>query len=139
MILDKHNSVSIEQAVTAAAGSTDYIDLGTPRDIGLSEPLAMAITCTETTASAGASTVQFQLQCDDNPSFSSPKTVVETAAIPKATLVAGYQLFLPLPVGLNERYVRLYYNVATADLTAGKFSAQITQGIQKNVSYSDAL
>lgn len=139
MIIDKLNTFGTDQAVTAAAASTDYIDLGSARDIGMSHPLHVAVTCTTTTTSAGAATVQFQLQCDDNTSFSSAKTVIQTDAIPKATLVAGYQIYLPIPPGLDERYFRLYYNVGTADLTAGKFSAHVVEGIQKNTHYPDAI
>lgn len=138
MIIDKQLTVSSAQAVTAAAASTDYIDLGVARDIGMGK-MHMVITVDEAATSGGAATVQFQLQCDDNTSFSSPKTVVQTAAIPKASLVAGYQLFMPIPVGLDERYVRLYYNVATADLTAGKFTASVVEGIQKSKAYPDAI
>lgn len=138
MIIDKQNSLSEEQAVTAAAASTNYIDLGAARDLGLSQ-MDMAITVTEAVTAAGAATVTFQLQCDDNSSFSSAKTVIQTDAIPKATMVAGYQFFLNIPVGLDERYVRLYYNVATGPLTAGKFSAAIVHGIQKNKAYPDAI
>lgn len=138
MIIDKQNTLSDSQAVTAAARSTNVIDLGAARDLGMS-PKQLCITCTETAASAGATTVQFQLQCDSDEAFGSAKTVIETAAIPKATLVAGYQIFLPLPIGLDERYMSLYYNVATADLTAGKFSAQIVDQPQANKAYPDAL
>ncbi|MBA3755524.1 MAG: hypothetical protein H0X02_04560 [Nitrosomonas sp.] len=81
----------------------------------------------------------FQLQCDDNAAFSSAKTPVATAAIPKATLVAGYQVILPIPPGLDERYVRLYYDVAVANLSAGTFTAQVVSGIQSSKSYADAL
>jgi hypothetical protein len=139
MFIDKQNTVSSEQAVTAAAGSTDYIDLGAARDIGMSKQLHMCITVTETAASAGATTVTFKVQCDDNTSFSSAKTVIQSDAIAIATLVAGYQFFLPIPVGLDERYVRMYYDVAVANLSAGKFTAQVVEGIQKSVAYADAL
>lgn len=139
MITDKQNTLATEQAVTAAAGSTDYLDLGVAREPGIGGDLFVAITCTEAATAAGAATVQFQLQCDDNSSFSSAKTVVQTDAIPKATLVAGYQIFLPIPPGLDERYVRLYFNVATGPLTAGKFSAHIVQGAQKNKAYPNAI
>lgn len=140
MIIDKQNTFGTAQAVTAAAASTDYIDQGAARDAGiLGRNLQVCITVTETVTSGGASTVQFQLQCDDNSGFSSAKTAVQTDAIPKATLVAGYQIFLPLPIGLDEQYLRMYYNVAVANLTAGKFTAQIVDGAQKNKSYPDAI
>lgn len=139
MYIDKQNTVSTEQAVTAAAASTDYIDLGAARDIGVSQQLYMLITVHTTCTSGGSATVQFKLQCDDNSSFSSAKSPIMTDLIPVASLVAGYQIALPIPPGLDERYVRLYYGVATADLTAGKFNAGIVEGLQKNRAYADAL
>lgn len=139
MYIDKQATFSSEQAVTAAAASTDYYDQGAAGDLGVSDGLHLCITVTETAASAGATTVQFKLQCDDNTSFSSAKTVSMSDAIAKATLVAGYQLFMPIPVGLDERYLRVYYDVAVANLSAGKFTAQIVKGMQKSKAYPDAL
>ena len=63
--------------------------------------------------------------------------VAVTAAIPKATLVAGYQHIIPMPTKLR-RYCRVYYTVATGPLTAGTFSAQIVTGIQQNVAKPDS-
>ncbi len=139
MILSKQDTVSTAQAVTASARSTDYIDLGSARDIGVSCDQQLLITVDEAATAAGAATVTFQLQCDDNTGFSSAKTVIQTDAIPKASLVVGYQLFLPLPIGLDERYVSVYYSVATGPLTAGKFSAALVHGVQKNKAYPDAI
>ena len=139
MFIDKQNTLGTAQAVTASAASTDYIDLGAARDIGMGDPLHMVITVGDAVTATGAATVTIGLQCDDNTSFSTPKTVIQTDAIPKATLVAGHQIFLPIPVGLDERYVRVYYTVATGPLTAGTFSAAITNGIQKSKSYPDAI
>lgn len=139
MYIDKELEFSDAQAVTAAAGSTNYIDLGSARDMGLSGPLQVCVTVDEAATATGAATVTFQLQCDDNSSFSSAKTVIQTDAIGKASLVLGYQFFLPIPVGLDERYVRLYYSVATGPLTAGKFTAQIVESVQKSKAYPDAI
>lgn len=140
MLIDAQTRVSNAQAVTASAGSTDYIDLGAARSIGDLD-LNFAITCDETTASAGASTVTFELQSDDNTSFSSPKTLIATGAIAKADLTAGRApIFLKVPAGMTpERYVRVYYTVGTANLTAGKFTAAVVAGAQNNRAYPDAL
>lgn len=139
MITDKELELSSEQAVTASAASTNYIDLGVARDVGVAGKLQLAISVPEGVTASGSATVTFQLQCDDNTSFSSPKNVLLTDAIGKADLPAGKQFYLPLPVGLDERYVRLYYTVATGPLTGGKFTAQLVQGIQASKAYPDAL
>jgi hypothetical protein len=54
MYIDKNLTVSSAQAVTATAASTDYIDLGSARQIGLSKQLYVLFTVNTTTASAGA-------------------------------------------------------------------------------------
>lgn len=139
MLIDKKLTFCTEQAVTVSATSTDVIDMGSAGDVGLSSGLHLMINVDETVTAAGAATVNFQVQCDSDSAFGSPKTVVQTDAVPKATLVAGYQLFIPLPVGLDERYLGVKFLVSTGPLTAGKFTAAIVHGIQKNVAYADAL
>lgn len=136
MIIDKFLQVSNEQAVTATAASTDVIDFGQVNPhVGNDDLTKMVITCDETTTSAGASTVTFSVQDSaDNSSFAD---VAVSPAVAKATLVAGYQLIIPMPTKLR-RYCRVYYTVGTANLTAGKFSAQIVTGVQQNQAYPDS-
>ena len=135
MIIDKALQVSNEQAVTSSAASTDVIDTGqTTPDLGASD-LYLVITTDEAATASGSATVTFSLQDSaDNSSFAD---VAVTAAIGKATLVAGYQHIIPLPIKLR-RYLRAYYTVATGPLTAGKFSAQIVAGYQQNVPKPDS-
>jgi len=135
MIIDKALQVSSEQAVTSSAASTDVIDTGqaTP-DLGVAD-LYLVITTDEAATAAGSATVTFSLQDSaDNSSFAD---VAVTAAIGKATLVAGYQHVIPLPTKLR-RYLRAYYTVATGPLTAGKFSVQIVAGYQQNTPKPDS-
>lgn len=139
MYIDKQLKLSAAQAVTASAASENYINLGAAGDLGLADDLQLMINVTTAADAVGSATVTFSLQCDDNTSFSSAKTVLVSDAIGKATLVAGYTLFLPIPVGLDEKYMRLYYTVATGPLTAGNFDAQVVHGIQKSKAYPDAL
>lgn len=136
MILDKGNLVSSAQAVTSSAGSTDVIDLSQARAIGDGEELEFFVNVDTAATAAGAATVTFQVQTDDNSAFSSPTTVIQTDAIPKATLVAGYQIKIPLPDGATpERYLRLYYSVATGPLTAGAFTAGLVLDVQNSRAY----
>lgn len=122
MYLDKELIFSNAQAVTAAAASTDLIDQGSAANM-VGKELYLVIKTDVAATAAGAATVNFQLQCDDNSSFSSPKILMETGDIGKASLVAGYVAFKgKLPVGA-ERYLRVYYSVGTGPLTAGSFTA----------------
>lgn len=136
MYIDKTLQVSNEQAVTASAASTDAIDFGqTNPDVGLDDRSCMVITTDEAAAAAGAATVTFSVQDSaDNSTFAD---VAVTAAIGKASLVAGYQHVIPMPTKLR-RYCRVYYTVATGPLTAGKFSAQVVTGIQQNTAKPDS-
>jgi len=136
MFIDKALQVSNEQAVTTTAASTDVIDLGQANpNLGLNDHTSLAITVDTAVTADGAATVTFSLQDSaDNSSFAD---VVATAAIGKATLVAGAQIVLPMPTKLR-RYVRVYYTVATGPLTAGKFSAQVVTGIQQNIAQPDS-
>ena len=138
MIQDAMLVMSEDQAVTSTSSnaSTDVIDLdggeavdafGTEirTDPGKAGNLWLNVQVTEDVTSGGSATVQFILQHDDDNSTYS-NSIVLTAAIPYATLVAGYKpIRIPLPVGL-QRYIRMNYAVATAALTAGKFSAWVS-------------
>jgi hypothetical protein len=133
MLLSKQTLLSDQQAVTASAASTNIIDLGaagTPvrgnalvRDIGAGQPVGILIQATEAFTAAGAATLTVTLEVDDNDAFGSATTVWTSGAIGKATLVAGYRLPIEyLPKGVNERYLRAYYTVATGPMTAGKIT-----------------
>lgn len=137
MFIDKNLQVSDAQAVTATAASTNVIDFGqTNPNTGLDDRSNMVITVDTSAAAVGDATVTFAVQDSaDNATFAD---VAVTAAIGKATLVAGYQHVIPMPTKLR-RYCRVNYTVATGPLTAGAFSAQVVSGIQQNVAYPDAL
>lgn len=136
MFIDKNLQVSNEQAVTASAASTDVIDFGQANpNTGMDDHSSMVVTTDEAATAAGAATVTFSVQDSaDNSTFAD---VAVTAAIGKATLVAGYQHVIPMPTKLR-RYCRVYYTVGTGPLTAGKFSAQVVTGVQQNVAYPDS-
>lgn len=141
-IIDSTLVFSQNQAFTADAASTNIIDLGatgTPpgfssalvRDIGKGGgvPLEVLVTTTFT----GLTSLNVKVQIDDNEAFASPTTVAQSGEVPVASLVAGYRFPFPanLMEGVNERYVRLYYDV-TGVGTAGALSAHVVAGRQTN-------
>lgn len=141
MLLDGETQFSNRQAITASVASTNYIDLqdtgqrpNSPgkltRDIGgWNNNLLIQVTQTF----VGGTSVQVQFQTDDNPSFTSPKTVGQTAAVPVADLKAGYRFGVSdFPVGTSERYLRLNY-VVVGTPTAGTITAAVTAGVERNV------
>lgn len=123
MLLDKQLLVSEAQAVTASAASTNIIDLSAYRNVGVGKDIEAALFVDEAATAAGAATVQFGIETDDNAGFSSATQLYLSPAIPKASIVPGFNPFagLKLPAGV-ERYLRFYYTVATGPLTAGKFT-----------------
>lgn len=143
MIFDKQVQFSAAQAITASAASTNIIDLlaaGIPygdnaalaRDQGLFNiPLLIQVV----TAFATLTSLKVAVQTDDNSSFSSATTVLETEAIAAASLVAGYQFNIDkIPLKTTERYVRLYFTVAGSDATAGAVTGGVTAANQNNLA-----
>ena len=137
MILDKELQFSDSQAVTSTGSnaSTNSVDMGHSGNWAAGKQLYLHILVKETVTSGGAATVDFQLQGDDNSSFSSPANAITSGAIAKATLVEGHVISLPIPMqpAANiQRYNRVNYEVATAALTGGKFSSWISDQPQTN-------
>lgn len=140
---DAHDIFSDSAAVTATAIS-NVIDLGatpTTRNLGAGEPIYLMIVVEETTASAGATTVDFTLESDSTADLAtSPTTHITVSGVAKATLVDGYRVFAgALPSGNYERYLGVRYTVNTANLTAGKFSAFLTPKPQNWTAYPDGI
>lgn len=143
MIVDNTLVLSDSQAVTVTAGSTNVIDLGatgTPygasaalvADVGKGNDIPLIIEVTE--AFATLTSLTFSLETDDNAAFSSPTTVASGPAVPVASLTLGAVINFParLPIGTNERYLRLKYTVAGTTATAGKIFAGIVAARQTN-------
>lgn len=140
MIIDAHNLFSEAQAVTAAAASTNYIDLGIARDIGVGEDLYVVVVCTVAMTDSGSdSTLAVALETDDNSSFSSA-TASQSIGTFAATSAAGTRLVAKLqPDKVDERYIRLYYTPANGNLSTGSFTAFLCKDIDAYTSYADAI
>lgn len=147
-IIDVLDTFSSAQAVTASAIS-DVKDLGpfytstlqsnTTVNLGATgQEVYLVINVTEAATAAGAATVTFSLESDSTADLATSATVHWTsAAIPKATLVAGYNVIkLCLPYGAYERYLGVRYTVATGPLTAGKFDAFLTNAADYAAYYA---
>ena len=137
MIIDKFLQVSSAQAVTASAASTDVIDfVQASPDIGMDCLSMMVITTRSAVTAAGAATVTFSVQDSaDNSTFTD---VAVTAAIGKATLVAGYQIVIPAHrVEVDGVDVVAYY---AHDVASGEMIAVTEDGLHgATVSYDRAL
>lgn len=135
MIFDKQNLFSNDQAVTNSQASTNYIDLGSVRDIGVGTPIEVFAMMTATAQSAGSSTLVAAIETDTQSSFATKVTLAQTSAIAKASLVQGFEfLKMKLPQGV-QRYVQLSYTIGTADLTAGTIRAGLVLDRQAQAHY----
>lgn len=111
MLLDAQLQFSAAQVLSATAVSTNSIDLGTARQIGVGEPMGVLLTVdVAADFTTTDETYSVAMQTDDNSSFSSPTTLF-TQAIPAAQLALGKRVFLPLPLANVERYIRLNYTL----------------------------
>lgn len=140
MILDAQLLYSDAQALTATAVSTNIVDHGSDRNMGLGEPLSVLITV-DVTAGGTSPTVSVALQTDDNSGFASPAQVAATATLTGAQMTAGAKFVLPVPADASfERYSRLNYTVGgttpTVTLTATLLP---TNMIQNESNYADAI
>jgi hypothetical protein len=93
----------------------------------------------DTTFVGATSTTKFELASDSTADLATSKTVhYATAAIPVATLVAGYLICaVKLPSGSYERYLGVWETVATANVTAGKVNAFLTSDPALYRAYAD--
>ena len=135
MFLDAQLLFSDAQAITAAAASTNIVDLGSARDIGLGENLYVGVTVDVAFTDAGSdSTLTVALQGDSTDTFT-PDSTVTLFTIP-ALAAIGDSFFARIsPAVANLRYIRLYYTPVTGDLTTGSVTAFITKDIQKVIDY----
>lgn len=126
MILDANTILSDAQAVTATAASTSYYDQAAAGD-ALGRPLYVEFLI-DTTFTPNSATIVFELECDDNTSFSSAKTLLRTGAIADTVLVAGYRVLRArIPAG-TERYIQARYTVS-GTAVAGKIDCRFVESI----------
>ena len=146
MMLDRENTISNKQTIAAVVSTivgTDKIDTGLPGTLppgfqargsaphytqgGARMELLCQITTTVT--SGGAATLQVQVIADDDVAMGSPVVLCSSAVIALATLVAGYQFRLELPVfpnaGADSRYLCAQYVIAGATTTAGNITTAL--------------
>lgn len=141
MIFDRTLLFSNAQAIVADAASTDIVDLGatgTPyghaaalvRDMGKGASIPLLIQVVE--AFNTLTSLRVVVQCDDNSGFSSAKDVLEVT-LPLASLTVGRTFpIIAIPPGVNERYMRIYYDVIGTVPTLGKVTAGVVEGVQTN-------
>jgi hypothetical protein len=134
MILDRQNTVSQAQAITATAVSTDTIDLSIARDLGVSG-LKWVVVLDQ--VFNNLTSLEIQAISSANANLSSANVLGSTGAIVLAQLTAGRRpivLDLPrsilstLPVG--QRYIGLNYVVVGTAPTTGQVTSSLVLDVQ---------
>lgn len=160
MWMDKRNEFCDSTSAILASGATgaiigNVIDTQAPNmgigdatvglgnvlaDLGTGTPVYLVIQV-DTTFVGATSTTTLSLRSDSTADLATSATThVTTIAIPVATLIAGYQIVLPIPPDLAvERYVGMWEVVGTANVTAGAISAFLTTDARVWKAYADAL
>lgn len=141
MYVDAQLLFSDAQAVTADAASTNLVDLGVARNLFDGEPLVVVlIVDVAADFTTGDETYEFEIQTDDNASFSSATDLIAHAILATA-LTAGSKHFIPIPVGAAvERYIRVRYDVGgtTPTITVTAFLAPLSMA-DKYKAYADNI
>lgn len=109
MINDKTLQFSADQVLSASGASTDYLDLGSDRDVGPGTPVWLVIV-PKAPPTGTTPTIAPSIQTDDNAGFASPETVASLPAIAGAEFAAGRPTVIPWPF-TNQRYCRVYYTL----------------------------
>ncbi|OFV31928.1 hypothetical protein HMPREF3136_09005 [Neisseria sp. HMSC15C08] len=125
MIIDSLLELSIEQAVTTSAASTNVVDFSTkkPNTGNAAHNLYAVFTIPESFA-GGSLTISLQDSADGT-NFANV-----ISGVTATDLKAGSQYVIPMPVS-HRRYIRAYYAV-TGSMTAGKINCAIVSGLQNN-------
>jgi hypothetical protein len=138
MYVDSQLLFSDAQAVTAAAASTNSIDLGAARDIGTGEPLYVVCVCdVAMTDGSSDSTLAVTIEGDSTSTFTPDGS--DALFTFSALSAAGTVKYARLSPGMasNYRYLQLRYTPANGNLTTGSFTAFLTTNIDRYVSYAD--
>lgn len=141
MYMDNQLLFSDAQALTAAAASTNYIDLGgASRDVALGRPIYFNLNVDVALTDASSnSTVTVALEQDDNTSFSSA-TAIQTLCTIAATAAAGTVYRAVVAPGIiTERYLRVYYTMNNGDLSTGTVTAGFVLDQGQWTAYADNI
>lgn len=145
MFVDAQLEFSDAQAITASAASTNIIDFNPAFDyngqidLGAGEPTFLVVIPSATFNAAGAATLTIELRSYQNEDRSdNPVVIFSTTAKALDTLVAGKPtVVVALPSAAYDRYLSLYYTVATGPFTAGALDAFITKDAQTWRAYAN--
>ena len=127
------------QAITAAAGSTNTVDLSNAsRDLGTGENLYVVVTVDVAFTDSGSdSTLTVALEGDSTTSFTPDGTdtlfTIPALAAAGATYIARLD---PGMASLAYQYIRLKYTPNNGNLTTGTVTATLCHDVQKWTAFA---
>ncbi|WP_417070824.1 Bbp16 family capsid cement protein [Niveibacterium terrae] len=136
-MLDSQLKLATAQAATSVGdtSSTNIYDTGSANssEIGMTgENLWVQAFVSTAATSGGSATLQAVLQ--DSADGSTFADVLAGPVVALASLTAGAQLLQVQPPTGTRRYLRVAWRIGTAALTAGAFTAYVSNAIQRNVA-----
>ena len=126
MILDSYLKLSAEQAVTATAASTSYIDTKGVSD-AIGSLIALLKVDTTADSSGDAATLTLDIQTSDTTTFSGATSIANSGALAEAILASGFTKPMTIAKTGLKRYIRGYYTVGTENFTAGAFTLALVK------------
>lgn len=136
MYCDDLLKFSSAQAITAAAASTSYLDLGVARDMGCGEDLYVVTVVTTALTDGGSNTgTDVYLYYDSTTTFT-PDAKQKLYSFPQAAAAGTVRYAKISPVSTNYQYAEVYYDPQGANLTAGNFTSFIVKDISNYVNYA---
>lgn len=139
MYVDAQLLFSDAQAVTATAASTNYVDFGAVRNMGVGEDLYVVVLCDVAMTDSGSdSTLAVAIEGDSSTTFTPDytRTLFTFSAVSAAGTVKIAKLS---PGDVALRYLQLKFTPANGDLSTGSFTGFITNNIDAYTSYADAI
>lgn len=140
MIHDAQNLFSDAQALTANAVSTNIIDLGAARNVGVGNPIYVVL-CVDVafSDSGNNSTVTVDLQGDSTTSFTPDGTQTLFSIATNAAAGTVYIARIAPDAAGQFQYIRLNYTMVNGDVSTGTVTAFLAHDVQKYQSYADAI
>jgi hypothetical protein len=141
MIFDEQNQYSSSQALTATAASTNVIDHGSDRNIGIGEPMCIFIVIDVAADDTNADeTYVAQLQTDTVVGFGSPTSIGGSITIPRGTAAGTRYVQVLPPDTTTERFTRINYTLGGTTPSVTLTAALIPVSHLANyVSYPDNI
>ena len=141
MILDAQNLFSDAQALTAAAASTNLIDLGHAYSrLGSGRTLYVHLNVDVALTDSGSdSTIAVTIEQDTTAAFSSATAVQTLFTVTALSAIGDVYKAVIAPGVITEQFIRLYYTMANGNLSTGSVTAAIVIDLQDEATLPDNI